>query len=114
VRVRRRDQRRIQRQSAHPDETLSPPAQSAQHEALIDEQETLLVWKARESGLGATSQVPGEPEAWEGWEDAAVSPEKLGEYLRALHRLLAKYGYHCALYGHSAMPACTCGSILIW
>jgi FAD/FMN-containing dehydrogenase/Fe-S oxidoreductase len=66
----------------------------------IDEQETLLVWKARESGLGATSQVPGEPEAWEGWEDAAVSPEKLGEYLRALHRLLAKYGYHCALYGH--------------
>jgi FAD/FMN-containing dehydrogenase/Fe-S oxidoreductase len=66
----------------------------------IDEQETLLVWKARESGLGATSQVPGEPEAWEGWEDAAVSPEKLGEYLRALHRMLAKYGYHCALYGH--------------
>ncbi|MGB9119531.1 MAG: FAD-binding oxidoreductase, partial [Candidatus Angelobacter sp.] len=47
----------------------------------IDEQETLLVWKARESGLGATSQVPGEPEAWEGWEDAAVSPERLGEYL---------------------------------
>ena len=66
----------------------------------LDEQETLMVWKARESGLGATSQVPGEPEAWEGWEDAAVAPEKLGEYLRGLHRLLAKYGYHCALYGH--------------
>jgi FAD/FMN-containing dehydrogenase/Fe-S oxidoreductase len=65
-----------------------------------DEQETLLVWKARESGLGATSQVPGEPEAWEGWEDAAVAPEKLGEYLRLLHRMLAKYGYRCALYGH--------------
>ncbi|HEY2498078.1 MAG TPA: FAD-binding and (Fe-S)-binding domain-containing protein [Candidatus Angelobacter sp.] len=65
-----------------------------------DEQETLLVWKARESGLGATSQVPGEPEAWEGWEDAAVAPEKLGEYLRLLHRLLANYGYRCALYGH--------------
>ncbi|MFI5104305.1 MAG: FAD-binding and (Fe-S)-binding domain-containing protein, partial [Terriglobales bacterium] len=66
----------------------------------LDEQETLMVWKARESGLGATSQVPGEPEAWEGWEDAAVAPEKLGEYLRGLHRLLEKYGYHCALYGH--------------
>jgi len=65
-----------------------------------DEQETLMVWKARESGLGATSLVPGEPEFWEGWEDAAVAPEKLGEYLRGLHRLLAKYGYHCALYGH--------------
>jgi len=66
----------------------------------LDEQETLMVWKARESGLGATSQVPGEPEAWEGWEDAAVAPEKLGEYLRGLHTLLAKYDYHCALYGH--------------
>jgi FAD/FMN-containing dehydrogenase/Fe-S oxidoreductase len=66
----------------------------------LDEQETQMVWKARESGLGATSRVPGEPEAWEGWEDAAVAPERLGEYLRGLHQLLGKYGYHCALYGH--------------
>jgi FAD/FMN-containing dehydrogenase/Fe-S oxidoreductase len=81
-------------------ETLGRQSDPPNMKLFIDEQETLLVWKARESGLGATSQVPGEPEAWEGWEDAAVSPEKLGEYLRALHRLLAKYGYHCALYGH--------------
>src|SRR5438309_215943 len=81
-------------------ETLSRQSDPPNMKLFTDEQETLLVWKARESGLGATSQVPGEPEAWEGWEDAAVSPEKLGEYLRALHRLLAKYGYHCALYGH--------------
>src|SRR5438270_137115 len=80
--------------------TLSRQSDPPNMKLFTDEQETLLVWKARESGLGATSQVPGEPEAWEGWEDAAVSPEKLGEYLRALHRLLAKYGYHCALYGH--------------
>ncbi|HSK43598.1 MAG TPA: FAD-binding and (Fe-S)-binding domain-containing protein, partial [Candidatus Binatia bacterium] len=81
-------------------EQLSRQPDPPNMKLFIDEQETLLVWKARESGLGATSQVPGEPEAWEGWEDAAVSPEKLGEYLRGLHRLLAKYGYHCALYGH--------------
>ncbi|HKD45511.1 MAG TPA: FAD-linked oxidase C-terminal domain-containing protein [Candidatus Angelobacter sp.] len=65
-----------------------------------DEEETERVWKARESGLAATSRVPGEPEAWEGWEDAAVSPENLGQYLRRLHQLLAQYDYHCALYGH--------------
>ncbi|HLW51921.1 MAG TPA: FAD-binding and (Fe-S)-binding domain-containing protein [Candidatus Angelobacter sp.] len=65
-----------------------------------DEQETQMVWKARESGLGATSRVPGEPEFWEGWEDAAVPVENLGEYLRELRRLLGKYGYKCALYGH--------------
>lgn len=81
-------------------ERLSRQPDPPKMKLFIDEQETLMVWKARESGLGATSQVPGEPEAWEGWEDAAVAPEKLGEYLRGLHRLLAKYGYHCALYGH--------------
>jgi FAD/FMN-containing dehydrogenase/Fe-S oxidoreductase len=65
-----------------------------------DEQETQMVWKARESGLGATSRVPGEAEFWEGWEDAAVPIENLGEYLRELRRLLAQRGYKCALYGH--------------
>src|SRR5262249_6084937 len=65
-----------------------------------DEQETQMVWKARESGLAATSRVPGDPEAWEGWEDAAVPVENLGEYLRELRRLLGEHGYKCALYGH--------------
>jgi FAD/FMN-containing dehydrogenase/Fe-S oxidoreductase len=65
-----------------------------------DEQETQMVWKARESGLAATSRVPGDAEFWEGWEDAAVPIEKLGEYLRELLRLRDRYGYRCALYGH--------------
>ncbi|HKF21748.1 MAG TPA: FAD-linked oxidase C-terminal domain-containing protein [Candidatus Angelobacter sp.] len=65
-----------------------------------DEQETQIVWKARESGLAATSRVPGDPEAWEGWEDAAVPIENLGTYLRELRRLLGEHGYKCALYGH--------------
>jgi FAD/FMN-containing dehydrogenase/Fe-S oxidoreductase len=65
-----------------------------------DEQETQMVWKARESGLAATSRVPGDPEAWEGWEDAGVPIENLGTYLRELRRLLGEHGYKCALYGH--------------
>jgi len=44
------------------------------------------VWEIRESALGVTSQVPGEPLLWEGWEDAAVAPEKLGGYLRELRK----------------------------
>ena len=60
-----------------------------------------LIWRARESGLGATARVPGQAEAWEGWEDAAVAPENLGNYLRGLRRLLVKFGYPVgALYGH--------------
>jgi FAD/FMN-containing dehydrogenase len=58
------------------------------------------LWKVRESGLGATARIPGEPDAWEGWEDSAVPPEKLGPYLRDLRKLFQKHGYNCALYGH--------------
>ena len=65
-----------------------------------DAAETEHVWAVRESSLGATSFVPGEPKNWEGWEDAAVPPARLGEYLRRLRRLMAGYGYSGSLYGH--------------
>ncbi|HLV86800.1 MAG TPA: FAD-linked oxidase C-terminal domain-containing protein [Candidatus Sulfotelmatobacter sp.] len=58
------------------------------------------VWEVRESSLGATSHVPGEPMAWEGWEDAAVAPEKLGGYLRDLRIMMGAFGYKGSLYGH--------------
>jgi len=58
------------------------------------------VWEVRESALGATSHVAGEAMSWEGWEDAAVAPEKLGAYLRDLRRMFAAYGYKGSLYGH--------------
>jgi len=44
--------------------------------------------------------VPGEASTCEGWEDAAVAQERLGQYLRAFHRLLGRYGYRGSLYGH--------------
>jgi FAD/FMN-containing dehydrogenase/Fe-S oxidoreductase len=58
------------------------------------------VWEVREAGLGATAFIPGKPDTYEGWEDSAVPPERLGEYLRAIGPLADKYGYESALYGH--------------
>ncbi|HSS45448.1 MAG TPA: FAD-linked oxidase C-terminal domain-containing protein [Thermoanaerobaculia bacterium] len=58
------------------------------------------IWRVRESALGATAHVPGKPPTWEGWEDSAVSPEKLGAYLRDLRGLLEKHRYGGVLYGH--------------
>jgi FAD/FMN-containing dehydrogenase/Fe-S oxidoreductase len=58
------------------------------------------VWGLRESGLGATAFVPNRRDHWDGWEDAAVPPERVGEYLRAFDALLRRYGYDAALYGH--------------
>jgi FAD/FMN-containing dehydrogenase/Fe-S oxidoreductase len=65
-----------------------------------DPDEEKKIWEVREAGLGATARVPDEPVTWEGWEDSAVPPEKIGVYLRALRKLFEKYDYHCSLYGH--------------
>ena len=60
----------------------------SEHEATVafleqPEQEDEL-WRVREGGLGATAHVPGHPDTWEGWEDSAVAPDRLGDYLRDL------------------------------
>jgi FAD/FMN-containing dehydrogenase/Fe-S oxidoreductase len=65
-----------------------------------DRQQAAQVWLVRESSLGAISHVPGEPLSWEGWEDSAVPPEKLGAYLRDLRQLMTTYQYRGTLYGH--------------
>ena len=62
--------------------------------------EAASVWHVRESALGAVVFVPGEPDRWEGWEDAAVPPAKLGDYLRSITTLMSEYGYSSPLYGH--------------
>ena len=59
------------------------------------------LWQVREAGLGATAYPPGKHETHEGWEDAAVPPDRLGAYLRDFRSLLERYGYGSAsLYGH--------------
>jgi Fe-S oxidoreductase/FAD/FMN-containing dehydrogenase len=67
---------------------------------LYDKSEAPLVWKMRESGPRAAAAAPGAPPEWEGWDDAAVAPEKLGGYLRDIRKLLDEYNYHAAFYGH--------------
>jgi FAD/FMN-containing dehydrogenase/Fe-S oxidoreductase len=59
------------------------------------------VWAVREVGAGAGNGVPGvREEPYAGWEDAAVDPQRVGDYLREFRTLLTKYGYRSSLYGH--------------
>jgi FAD/FMN-containing dehydrogenase/Fe-S oxidoreductase len=58
------------------------------------------IWEVRESSLGVTSHVPGEPLRWEGFEDSAVAPDKLGAYLRDLRTLMQEFHYEGSFYGH--------------
>jgi len=74
----------------------------------VKEDEQQKVWDVREAGLGATAFVPGDPLTWEGWEDSAVPPEKVGSYLRDLCKLYEKYQYRSALYGHFGQGCIHC------
>lgn len=62
------------------------------------------LWQVREAGLGATAHVPDHPDTWPGWEDSAVAPERLGDYIRDLQDLYKAYGYAGdtapSIYGH--------------
>ncbi len=59
------------------------------------------LWEVREAALGATARVPGMSDTWPGWEDSAVDPADLGEYLRDLNRLYEEFGFtQASLYGH--------------
>ena len=60
------------------------------------------LWTIRETGASATALAsPGEaPDPVVGWEDAAVDPLRLGDYLREFQALIDRFGYRTSLYGH--------------
>ena len=60
------------------------------------------IWSIREQGASATSMSldPNDPDPIVGWEDTAVDPLRLGDYLRQFHALVDRYGYTTSLYGH--------------
>ncbi|OZM77225.1 FAD-binding and (Fe-S)-binding domain-containing protein [Pseudonocardia sp. MH-G8] len=57
------------------------------------------VWEVRRSTIEFT-RIPGRHAGLAGWEDAAVAPERLGDYLREYCRLVERHGYHTVLFGH--------------
>jgi FAD/FMN-containing dehydrogenase/Fe-S oxidoreductase len=68
---------------------------------LIDEPaQQAAVWRIRERGAGLATRSPRGREFWPGWEDAAVPPERLADYLRDFRALLIRHGRHGLLYGH--------------
>ena len=58
------------------------------------------IWSIREAGLGSTAFPPDGADHWPGWEDSAVPPERLGDYLPKLQELYARHGLRGAMYGH--------------
>jgi FAD/FMN-containing dehydrogenase/Fe-S oxidoreductase len=75
---------------------------------LDDVEQEDIIWQIREAGLGSTSKIPHEPDFYPGWEDSAVAPKDVGNYLRRLKALMDKYGYTASLYGHFGQGCVHC------
>lgn len=60
------------------------------------------IWSIREQGASATSMSlnPADSDPIVGWEDTAVDPLQLGNYLREFQALVDRFGYTTSLYGH--------------
>jgi len=77
------------------------------HSWLIEDPAVIArMWALRETGASATALALGEgsqpraPDPVVGWEDAAVDPLRLGDYLREFQALIERFGYRTSLYGH--------------
>ncbi|MDX1661066.1 MAG: FAD-linked oxidase C-terminal domain-containing protein [Gemmatimonadota bacterium] len=65
-----------------------------------DDERAAMAWAVRESGLRAVERAAGSRARWPGWEDSAVHPDRLADYLRDLRDLLDDYDLETSLYGH--------------
>ena len=80
-------------------EALAAEAKAGEGWVVDDPALAAQLWKIRADGAGLAG-VSLEKPAYGGWEDAAVPPAQLGNYLRAFDDLLAKHGLHGLPYGH--------------
>ncbi len=70
---------------------------------LIDDRARIArLWSIRETGASATALAltASAPDPVVGWEDAAVDPLRIGDYLREFHLLVGRFGYRTSIYGH--------------
>ena len=87
----------IDHYAAKPDDAVKPSSWLITEPAMCER-----VWTIRETGASATalSTDPGAVDPVVGWEDAAVDPLRLGDYLREFQALVDRHGYETSLYGH--------------
>ena len=58
------------------------------------------LWRIREDGAGLATRTAEGAEAWPGFEDAAVPPERLADYLRGFEALMQSAGRKGTVFGH--------------
>ncbi|WP_082097432.1 FAD-binding and (Fe-S)-binding domain-containing protein [Demequina silvatica] len=79
---------------------LAADSGTASWREVSDPKEAARLWAIRADGAGLSGRTPENQEAWPGWEDAAVPPEKLGAYLRDFDALMDRHGVVGQPFGH--------------
>ncbi|WP_307530907.1 FAD-binding and (Fe-S)-binding domain-containing protein [Streptomyces umbrinus] len=81
-------------------DTLKARGRMADGRLVASPGERRSLWRVREDGAGLAARLLDGGESWPGWEDAAVAPEDLADYLRDFRALLAAHELTGVLYGH--------------
>ena len=80
-------------------EAVARDAGAVDVRVVADAAEAAALWRIREDGAGLAARTLDRP-AQSGWEDAAVPPDRLGDYLRGFDALLRESGLDGVPYGH--------------
>ncbi|CAG7572329.1 FAD/FMN-containing dehydrogenase [Barrientosiimonas humi] len=81
-------------------EALCAASGAVEAKVVTDPAEAATIWRVREDGAGLSGRSPRDRPAHAGWEDAAVPPERLGDYLRDFDALLLQHDLTGLPYGH--------------
>ncbi|MCR1160336.1 FAD-binding protein [Paenarthrobacter sp. UW852] len=81
-------------------EKLKADGRVLDHALVTEPLERAKLWRVREDGAGLSSRRIDGIQTWPGWEDSAVAPDRLADYLAELLPLVEKYGYTAFMYGH--------------
>jgi FAD/FMN-containing dehydrogenase/Fe-S oxidoreductase len=79
---------------------IAAAAAARPHLVVTDPAYRSALWQIREAGAGLVTRLADGSQAWPGWEDATVPPDRLGDYLRGFVDLLAEYRRQGSIYGH--------------
>ncbi|WEV78574.1 FAD-binding protein [Janibacter cremeus] len=81
-------------------ERICREIESLDARVVTDPAQARSLWRIREDGAGLSARSQRDRPAHAGWEDAAVPPARLGDYLRAFDDLLEEHDVQGLPYGH--------------
>ncbi|HEX4816887.1 MAG TPA: FAD-binding and (Fe-S)-binding domain-containing protein [Nonomuraea sp.] len=90
----------VTRKAEHLLERLRSHGRMVDGRVVPDQAERAALWRVREDGAGLSSRPASGGESWPGWEDSAVAPENLADYLSDFRGLLRDHALTGIMYGH--------------